>query len=62
MPVAGVLQWAGLSNLTYTVLASTNLSETNWSVLGTVLSPDTKIFFTNAPATNAQQFFRVTYP
>ncbi|NOS72622.1 MAG: hypothetical protein HOP33_22210 [Verrucomicrobia bacterium] len=62
MPVAGVLQWAGLSNLTYTVLASTNLSETNWSVLGTVLSPDTTIFFTNAPATNAQQFFRVTYP
>lgn len=62
MPVPGVLQWTGLSNLTYTVLTSTNLADANWAVLGVVSSPVTTIYFTNAPATNTQQFYRITYP
>lgn len=61
-PAAGVLQWAGLSNLNYTVQTSTNLAQTNWTTLGTAMSPDGTIFFTNAPATNSERYYRVVYP
>lgn len=59
---AGVLQWAGLSNLNYTVQSSTNLATTNWTTLGTAASPDGVIWFTNAPATETQRYYRVVYP
>lgn len=61
-PVAGVLQWEGLSNLNYTVQSSTNLATTNWTALGTVTSPNGLLSFTNAPATEAQRYYRVVYP
>ena len=62
MPLAGVMQWQGLSNLTYTVQTSTNLAQTNWTTLGTAVSPNTAISFTNAPATNTERYYRVVYP
>ena len=62
MPLAGVMQWQGLSNLTYTVQTSTNLAQTNWTTLGTVVSPNATISFTNTPATNTQRYYRVVYP
>ena len=62
MPLAGVMQWQGLSNLTYTVQTSTNLALTNWSTLGTAASLNATIFFTNAPATNTERYYRVVYP
>lgn len=61
-PAAGVLQWQGLSNLSYTIQTSTNLTQTNWITLGTATSPSTFVSFTNAPATNAERYYRVVYP
>jgi endonuclease/exonuclease/phosphatase family metal-dependent hydrolase len=61
-PAPGILQWSGLSNLTYTVQSQTNLADTNWATLGTVASPDTTLYFTNQPATDPQRFYRVIYP
>jgi endonuclease/exonuclease/phosphatase family metal-dependent hydrolase len=61
-PLAGVLQWEGLSNLNYTIQSSTNLTQSNWTTLGTAASPNATIFFTNAPATNAERYYRVVYP
>ena len=62
MPVAGVMQWQGLSNLTYTVQTSTNLAQSNWSTLGTAASVNATISFTNTPATNTERYYRVVYP
>ncbi len=62
MPLAGVLQWGGLSNLNYTIQTSTNLTQPNWTTLGAAASPNATIFFTNAPATNAERYYRVVYP
>lgn len=61
-PAAGVLQWNGLSNLTYHVETSTNLAATTWTSLGTAVSPSTLLVFTNFPTTDSQRFYRVTYP
>lgn len=61
-PLPGILQWPGLSNLTYTVQTSTNLTQTNWMTLGTAASTGTLISFTNAPATDEQRYYRVVYP
>ncbi len=61
-PAAGVLQWLGLSNLNYTVQTKTNLSQTNWITLGTVSSATANVSFTNQPATDAERYYRVTYP
>ncbi len=61
-PAAGVLQWQGLSNLTYTIQSSTNLTPPDWTALGTATSTDGTLWFTNAPATNAQRYYRVVYP
>lgn len=58
----GILQWQGLSNLTYTVQTSTNLTQTNWPTLGTATAPTTTLFFTNTPATNTERYYRVVYP
>lgn len=62
MSAAGVMQWQGLSNLNYTVQTSTNLTQTNWTTLGTVTSPNGTISFTNVPALDAQRYYRVVYP
>jgi len=62
MPLAGVMQWQGLSNLTYTIQTSTNLAQTNWTTLGAVVSPSATIFYTNKPATNTERYYRVVYP
>ncbi|MGC3956452.1 MAG: immunoglobulin domain-containing protein [Verrucomicrobiota bacterium] len=61
-PAAGILQWQGLSNLTYTIQTSTNLTSTNWSTLGTATAPNGALSFTNLPATDAQRYYRVVYP
>src|SRR5439155_19305193 len=60
MQSSGLLQWQGLSNLTYRVQAKTNIDDTNWSTLGTASSPTTDISFTNQSGA-PQQFFRVVY-
>ena len=56
----GILRWQGVSNLTYTVLASTNL--TDWDNIGTAASATSSFSFTNLVGGDAQQFYRVTYP
>ena len=56
-----VLRWSGLSNLTYTVQASTNLgSAAGWGTVGTAASVTTNYAFTNRVV--GRRFFRVTYP
>ena len=60
-PAAGLLQWQGLSNLSYTVQAKTHLEETNWLTLGTASAPGVSISFTNQ-ADALQRFYRVVYP
>ena len=60
-PSAGVIQWQGLSNLSYTVQAKTNLDETNWMTLGTASSPGAGVSFTNQTEA-PQRFYRVVYP
>ena len=62
MPLAGVVQWQGLSNLTYTVQSRTNLAQTNWPALGNAASPNNTISFTNLPASETQRYYRVVYP
>ena len=59
---SNVLQWAGVSNVTYTVQANTDLGATNWATLGTASSTSTNLVFTNSAAGMDFQFFRVTYP
>lgn len=56
----GILRWQGVSNLTYTVLASTNL--TDWDNIGTAASATSSFSLTNLVGGDAQQFYRVTYP
>jgi endonuclease/exonuclease/phosphatase family metal-dependent hydrolase len=56
----GILRWQGVSNLTYTVLASTNLAD--WDNIGTAASVTSSFSFTNLIGGDAQQFYRVTYP
>ncbi len=56
-----VLQWRGLSNLTYTVQAGTNIEQTNWLTVGTASASGPSVSFTN-PADAPRQFFRVVYP
>jgi len=60
MDSAGVVRWQGVSNLSYTVRASTNL--THWTSIGTATSTTASFSFTNVGARDAQRFYRVTYP
>jgi len=55
-----VIQWQGLSNLTYTVQGRTNIGD-NWSALGTAAAPGLTVRFTNQIAA-PQRFYRVVYP
>lgn len=52
--------WSGPSNLTYTILTSTTL--TNWSSNGIVSAASTNYSFTLPIQTNRQSFYRVVYP
>ena len=56
----GILRWQGVSTLTYSVLASTNL--TDWNSLGTATSTTTFFSFTNIVDDSSMRFYRVTYP
>jgi len=56
----GILRWQGVSNLTYTVSSSSNL--TSWVVLGSATSPTSSYSFTNSIGGDLQRFYRVTYP
>ena len=62
MPLAGVVQWQGLSNLIYTVQSRTNLAQPNWEIPGHAVSPNNTISFTNLSGNETQRFFRVVYP
>jgi len=55
----GILSWTGVSNLNYTVLASTNL--TTWTSNATVSSASGNCFYTNG-LTPARRFYRVSFP
>ncbi len=56
---SNVIRWPGISNITYTVQKSSNL--TNWTNAASVTSTTTNFGFTNVtPGTNV--FYRVKYP
>lgn len=57
-----VIRWQGVSNLTYTVQAKTNLNSTNWIIIGTASSMTTNFSFTHQSGTQAQLFYRVVHP
>ena len=59
MPVPGIVSWTGVSNQTYTVQASTNL--TTWSTVGAATSPNSSFGFTNN-SPQSSQFFRIAFP
>lgn len=62
LSTAGLLQWQGLSNLTYSIQNRTNLALGDWQTLGSTASPNGTLVFP-LPDTNApQNFFRVAYP
>ena len=67
-PLAGgsvQLDGLGLTNLSYTVWANTNLTTTNWISIGTAATPaNTNAFqFTDQNATNfPQRFYRFSWP
>lgn len=62
MHSADVFHWQGMSNLTYTVQAKTNLDSTNWLTLGTASSANETIYFTNPVTGDPQRFYRVVFP
>ena len=51
--------WAGVSNQTYTVQSSSNL--TSWAVQNSITSATTNFIFTNSSSASPR-FFRVVYP
>lgn len=55
-----IIRWQGLSNVTYSVQASTNLP--GFATVGTATSATTNLSFTNQSGGAARQFFRVVYP
>ena len=57
-----VIRWQGVSNVTYSVQALTNLATTNWLTVGTATSTTTNFSYTNATPGAVQRYFRVTYP
>ncbi|HWX19631.1 MAG TPA: hypothetical protein VN578_06965 [Candidatus Binatia bacterium] len=57
---AEVLQWTGLTNVTYAVQATTNLAS-RWSTLGLVSSTQSNFAFTNW-STGALKFYRLVVP
>jgi hypothetical protein len=55
-----ILDWTGLTNVTYAVQSTTSLPGT-WATLGKVSAGQTNFSFTNA-STAAAQFYRLTVP
>ena len=55
-----ILHWQGLSNVMYSVQASTDLP--GFATIGTVVSTATNLSFTNLTSDGARRFFRVVYP
>lgn len=62
MASTDVIRWQGVSNVTYSVQALTNLATTNWLTVGTATSTTTNFSYTNASPGDVQRYFRVTYP
>ncbi len=60
--VFGSLEWSGLSNLSYTVQARTNLTVGDWQNLGSTSSPSGVLDFPLPDTSTSQTFFRVVYP
>jgi hypothetical protein len=58
-PPAGALKWTGLTNVTYTVQATTNLG--TWATLGKVAGSQTNFDFID-PSAGTFRFYRVTVP
>ena len=56
---ANVIRWQGLSNVTYSVQASTSLPD--FSTIGTATAATTNLSFTNQTS-GEQRFFRVVFP
>jgi hypothetical protein len=54
-----IFTWTGVSNQTYTVQSSSNL--TSWATASSVTSVTTNFAFTNS-STASSRFFRVSYP
>jgi hypothetical protein len=60
VPLSGKrITWTGVSNQTYTVQSSSNL--TSWAAVGLVTSSNSNFAFTNT-ASASPRFLRVTYP
>lgn len=57
---SGILKWRGISNITYTVYSSSNLS--GWNKLGIVTSTTDSYFFICNPMTNRMIFLKIGYP
>jgi endonuclease/exonuclease/phosphatase family metal-dependent hydrolase len=57
-----LISWQGVSNTTYTVQGSSDLSSSNWTTLGTATSSTTNFSFTNSAPDPIQQFYRITHP
>jgi len=62
MASAEVIRWQGVSNVTYSVQASTNLANINWLTIGTATSTSADFSYTNSSAGAVKRFYRVTYP
>ncbi len=62
MRTQGIIEWEGLSNITYTVQAKTNLVDADWINVGSASSPSTNFTFSNESNGASEQFFRVVYP
>ena len=56
----GILRWQGVSNLTYSVLSSTNLMD--WDNIGAATSTTSFFSFTNSINESSERFYRLTYP
>jgi endonuclease/exonuclease/phosphatase family metal-dependent hydrolase len=61
MPTVGVLRWEGISNVSYTVQANSNLLSENWFTLGTAVSANTNFIFTDSLTGEVRRFYRVLY-
>jgi hypothetical protein len=59
MSAPGIISWAGVSNQTYEVQASMNL--TTWTNVGAATSQNSSFGFTNN-ASQSSQFFRIAFP
>lgn len=51
-------QLTGDAGRSYSVLTSTNLNSTNWSVLGALVNSNGTVSFTNPPSNDPQRYFR----